>query len=165
MCDSHELASCVIQKLSNKRSEFDYILNLMQENMSGYHEQIGVSWDSAWIYENYIKNENYVIVKCKQNIGFLSIETIRNSLFVHTVQVQIKFQNQRVGLYVLRMILNIMLIRNLQIITCKVFKDSPVLKIYQRLGFSIIAEEKHFFTLNYDINSNSRLQKIAKLSF
>ena len=80
----------------------------MKENMKKYYDLYGIAWDQEWLRKNFIDKENYIITKVNERIGFLSLEKKQNELYVHTIQICPKYQNQRIGLYVLRVLIKMM---------------------------------------------------------
>ena len=134
--------------------DYEFAFDLMKENMKKYYDFYGISWDQEWLRKNYLSKENYIITKLNKRIGFLSVEKTPNELYVHTIQVCPAFQNQRIGLYTLRALTEIVRSFGLRNIVCRVFKDSPVLAMYERLGFERVSQENFLITLKYDMSEN-----------
>ena len=142
--------------------DYEFAFDLMKENMKKYYDFYGISWDQEWLRKNYLSKENYIIAKLNKRIGFLSIEKTPNELYVHTIQVCPAFQNQRIGLYTLRALTEIMLSFSLKNIVCRVFKDSPVLAMYERLGLERVSHENFLITLRYNMNENDCGNEVVK---
>ena len=152
----------MIKLLPPSALEYEFAFNLMKENMKKYYDLYGIAWDQEWLHKNYIDKENYIITKFNERIGFLSLEKKQDELYVHTIQVCPKFQNQRIGFYVLRELVWMMRGLELQNLICRVFKDSPVLAMYERLGFEKVAHENFLVTLSCSMNKNNCVGKIAR---
>ena len=135
-------------------AEYEFAFDLMKENMKKYYDLYGIAWDQEWLRKNYLDNENYILTKSNEKIGFLSIEKKQRELYVHSIQVCAKFQNRRIGLYALRVLVKMMQDFKLQNLVCRVFKDSPMLAMYERLGFERIAHENFLITLRCSVNIN-----------
>lgn len=133
-------------------AEYEFAFDLMKENMKKYYDLYGIAWDQEWLRKNYLDNENYILTKSSEKIGFLSIEKKQSELYVHTIQVCPKFQNRRIGLYALRVLVKMMQDLTLQNLVCRVFKDSPMLAMYERLGFERVAHENFLITLRCSVN-------------
>ena len=135
--------------------DYEFAFDLMKTNMRKYYDFYGIPWEQEWLRKNYLGKENYIITKLNKKIGFLSVEKNPNELYVHTIQVSPAFQNQRIGLYTLRALTEIMRNFGLQNIVCRVFKDSPILAMYERIGFERVAHENFLITLRYDMSENN----------
>ena len=144
----------MIKLLLPSALEYEFAFDLMKENMKKYYDLYGIAWDQEWVHKTYIDKENYIITKLNEKIGFLSLEKKHNELYVHTVQICPKFQNQRIGLYVLRALVEMMQDLGLQNLICRVFKDSQALAMYERLGFERVAHENFLITMKCSVNKN-----------
>ena len=146
----------MIKLLPPSELEYEFVFDLMKENMKKYYDLYGIAWSQEWLRKNYIDKENYIITKSNEKIGFLSLEKKPGELYVHTIQVCAKFQNRRIGLYALRTLVKMMRDLSLQSLVCRVFKDSPVLAMYERLGFERVAQENFLITLRCRVDKNDR---------
>ena len=98
----------MIKLLLPSALEYEFAFDLMRENMKKYYDLYGIAWDQEWLRKNYFGKENYIITKFNKKIGFLSLEKKQDELYVHTIQICPKFQNRRIGLYVLRALVKMM---------------------------------------------------------
>ncbi len=128
-----------LRKLSTFEHEF--VFGLMKANMLAYHELYGIPWDQEWIERNYLDKENLIAELGEERVGFVSLENYEGQLHVHTLQILTQYQNGRVGLYMLRELLRLMLERSAKLLSCKVFKDNPARGMYKRLGFNEVSTE------------------------
>ena len=69
----------------------------MKTNMCEMQKRLGYEWNIEKIEKNYIDKENYSIYRNNVFVGFLSLEVIYNGIFIHTLQVEQKYQNRFVG--------------------------------------------------------------------
>ncbi|TCV79007.1 GNAT family N-acetyltransferase [Sulfurirhabdus autotrophica] len=152
----------MIKLLPPSELDYEFAFDLMEENMKKYYDLYDITWDKEWLRKNFFDKENYVITKFDERIGFLSLEKKKNELYVHTIQVCPQSQNQRIGLYVLRTLIKMMRDFRLQHIICRVFKDSPVLGMYERLGFERISQEHFLISLSCELNNNNRESEATK---
>ena len=62
----------------------------MHSNMQPAMALTGIAWDQQWMKENYRSKDNYNIFKRGDWIRFLSMEFIKEALFIHTLQLALK---------------------------------------------------------------------------
>jgi GNAT superfamily N-acetyltransferase len=137
-------------------TDYDLAFRTMRENMISYHEKYGLPWNQDWVDRNYRQNENYSIFRSTAWIGFLSLEWRESDLFIHTLQLAKHAQGSVYGARVYQWILEQMDVRGKGRITCKTFRGSSMVNLYQRMGFTEVAYEDNFVTLEKRINTVSK---------
>ena len=133
-------------------SDYERAMQTMRENMISYHEQYGLPWNQDWVDRNYRHNENYSIFSATNWIGFLSLEWRDSDLFIHTLQLARQAQGSVYGARVYQWILEQMKVRGRDNITCKTFRGSSLVDLYRRMGFTEVAYEDYFVTLEKRID-------------
>ena len=115
-------------------------------------QRLGYEWNNEKIKKNYIDKENYSIYRNEIFVGFLSLEIIENGIFIHTLQVEPKYQNRFVGynayLFLCGKARNI----ELRSLVCCVFENNTIaLEIYSCLGFIEVSREKGILRLELNL--------------
>ncbi|MCB1701622.1 MAG: hypothetical protein H6985_04305 [Pseudomonadales bacterium] len=120
---------------------------LMQSNMRESMTEANMEWDQDWTERNYRSKSNYSIFLQSDWKGFLSIEYIRSVLYIHTLQLTAQSQGRIFGASVFDWLLGQASANGATSIECKAFRSSPVLRLYQKLGFRIVGEDKALVSL------------------
>ena len=130
----------MIEIIPIKEHEYDLAFRIMHENMELYHHAHDVPWDQDWIAKNYIDKDSYSIVCSGRWRGCLSLEWRGRALFIHTLQLTREAQGSIYGYRVYQWLVSQAESRGKTDILCKTFRNSPLLRLYKRLGFSLESE-------------------------
>lgn len=117
--------------------EFESALDLMQKNMAQLLSDHGIAWDRSWHRRNYEGRHNYSIRNKGAWIGFVSLEFQNYRLFVHTLQLIPNAQGNIYGSLVFQWLKEQSSIRGLKSLACNTIAGSPLVDLYQRLGFKV----------------------------
>ena len=120
--------------------EFDSALDLMQENMAPLLSGHGIAWDRSWHRRNYEGRQNHSIRNKGTWIGFVSLEFQNPRLFVHTLQLIPNAQGNIYGSLVFQWLKEQSSTRGLKSLACKTITGSPLVDLYQRLGFKVVEQ-------------------------
>ena len=135
-----------------KEPDYELAFLLMRENMAVYHEMHNIPWDQKWIEEHYRDKENYSIFRGREWVGFVSIEWLKTTLYIHTLQLVTTAQGGLLGARVFDFLLRMAAAKNVFRVECKSFKGNPAVLLYQRLGFELVESEGPFVKLRLNIN-------------
>jgi len=130
-----------------KPHEYDLAFRTMRENMEPYHKAHELPWNQDWIEANYLDKDNYSIFCSGRWSGFLSLEWGDRELFIHSLQLCSEAQGSVYGYRVYKWLMRQTESRGKSEMTCRTFRDSPLIQLYQRLGFTPVREEGILVTL------------------
>lgn len=130
-----------------KPHEYDLAFRTMRENMEPYHKAHALPWNQDWIEENYLDKDNYSIFCSGRWRGFLSLEWGDRGLFIHSLQLSSEAQGNVYGYRVYQWLMRQTESRGKIEMMCRTFRDSPLVQLYQRLGFTPEMEEGILVTL------------------
>jgi len=138
-----EMAASVVMLSISPATEsgFQMAKALMLENMGSYHETHNIPWDPDWVDLNYRDKDNYSLYLGTAWVGFVSLEWLETSVFVHTLQIQPADQGLGLGNQVFQWLRTQAARRGMQRIGCRSFRDNPALELYRRLGFAVVEEQ------------------------
>ena len=139
-----------------KEPDYELAFLLMRENMAVYHEMHNIPWDQSWVEENYRDKENYSIFCCREWVGFVSVEWLKTTLYVHTLQLATTVQGGLVGARVFDFLLRKAIGKKIFQVECRSFQGNPVVKLYQRLGFEIVDSKGVLIKLRLKLNYSIR---------
>ncbi|MEP4147676.1 MAG: GNAT family N-acetyltransferase [Halioglobus sp.] len=127
----------MLELAATKPSELEKGLTLMRTNMSATLEARGVPWDDDWNRKHYSSLDNYSVFLRDQWIGFISIEEIQDTLFVHTLQLSPEYQGNVYGIKLFQWLCAQALGSDKNFIRCRAIEGSSVVELYSRLGFAV----------------------------
>ena len=94
---------------------------------------------------------SYVYYQSSKVIGYLMSEIITNEVHLHNIAVEKKYQNNRVGLKLIRHLIKRSQLLNKQKICLEVSSANvPALNLYHYLGFSVVGKRKGYYNNNKD---------------
>ena len=134
-----------------KASDYLFVRNLSKKNMCVYLDKYFSGWDEAK-FKNNLKPRNIWIVKIKNlKIGFYDLEVKNNQAYLHNLQLVCSYQRKGIGQHLMSQIEKR---KGIKRINLSVFRDSPVVKFYQRLGYKVFKRYPFTYTLMKLISSN-----------
>jgi GNAT superfamily N-acetyltransferase len=146
----------MIEVIPIEGPEYDLAFRLMRENMWVYHQRHDLPWNQGWIEENYLTNDNYSIFGSGRWRGFLSLEWRDRELFIHTLQLSPEAQGSVYAYRVYQWLLRETESRGKTQIHCRTFTGSPMIRLYERLGFTAVGEEGILVTLQKCVSESDR---------
>ncbi|MGV8086434.1 MAG: GNAT family N-acetyltransferase [Candidatus Woesearchaeota archaeon] len=81
------------------------------------------------------------------NIGYVDFKFKIDCGYLNSIQLSKKFQNRGIGTYIMKLLEEETLNKNLLRICLKVFKDNLAVKLYQKLGYKPISEDTSSFIM------------------
>lgn len=119
---------------------------LGKKTMTSYFEANNIPWYFDERLELYKALELYEVFD-RSIIGFVAFRVKEQELYLADIQVYEKYQNRGYGTKILKEAKKIAKDRDHKCIMLKVFKSSPAIRLYERNGFSRIAEEEFLYVL------------------
>ena len=127
--------------------DFVFCDTLIQQNMGAYFEASGQAWDSDYYRKKIEDGMAYIVWGGERKVGFFHLSIKDDAGYVNTIQLDPSFQGQGFGRQMLLHIDGLIKEMGYAFIRLKVFKDSPARRLYERLGYKVIAEEKDKFLM------------------
>ena len=94
---------------------------------------------------------SYVHSKLSKVIGYLMSKIIIDAVHLHNIAVEKKYQNNKVGLKLIKHLIKQSQFLNKQKICLEVDSTNiPGLKLYNKLGFEVVGERKGYYNNNKD---------------
>mgnify|MGYP001194734745 CR=1 FL=1 len=111
-------------------------------------------WDTDQFYSycmQPMKFLSYVYFKSSKVIGYLMSETIIDEVHIHNIAVEKKYQNNKVGLKLIKHLIQQSKLLNKSKICLEVSNTNiSALKVYCNLGFKKVGERKGYYEDNTD---------------
>ena len=121
-----------------KEVYYDYIIKYYGE----YNEQDQRERFNQRINE--IKDDTYIIYYRKVRIGFYTLRDYEDYLELENICIMKQFQGLGLGTKVLKDIIK----STNKEIKLQYFKDNPVYKLYEKLGFTVDGENENHYTMS-----------------
>jgi len=126
-------------------SDAAFTESLNKKNMSSYFHRHGIAWDPDRFAKDWAILENYIITSDNIRVGALRLSTDDSSLHIRDIQVSAAFIGQGIGSWAIQQSLLMSQKRGYTSVVLRVYKDNPAKRLYERLGFSVAAEDDHIF--------------------
>lgn len=127
--------------------DFEFIFSLLKDNMLESFNRNWGSWNDKSFKENYHKEHIRIIEYQNVNIGYVDFKFKIDCGYLNSIQLSKKFQNRGIGTYIMKLLEEETLNKNLLRICLKVFKDNLAVKLYQKLGYKPISEDTSSFIM------------------
>ncbi|MEL7531890.1 MAG: GNAT family N-acetyltransferase [Bacteroidota bacterium] len=121
-------------------ADFSYCNALMEKNMGAYFTQLGIKWDPERYAKELTKSLVWIIWLGEAKVGFVHCSEKEGSPYINSIQIAAAYRQQGIGSQVLSWLETTYKQQNQLSIGLSVFKTSPALSLYQRLGYSICAD-------------------------
>ena len=112
-----------------------------KESMSTYFDENNITWDYEKRLSIYLDLELYEVTD-KEFIGYVAFRETVDEFFLADIQIFEEFRNKGYGTKILDKAKQIAKDLGHKQIMLKAFKASPAIRLYERNGFSKIAEEE-----------------------
>jgi ribosomal protein S18 acetylase RimI-like enzyme len=126
-------------------SDAAFTESINRQNMSSYFQRHNIAWDPERFAKDWAILENYIITSENTRIGALRLSADDSSLQIRDIQVSAGFIGQGVGSWAIEQTLLMSHQRGYNSVALRVFKDNPAKRLYERLGFLVVAEGDHIF--------------------
>jgi ribosomal protein S18 acetylase RimI-like enzyme len=119
---------------------WDYCRALAQANMEHYLIKRGQKWNRAGWDEKAPSREFFELYESRERVGFVSLWRDNDNVSVHIGDIQLEpaFRNRGIGARAIARVVAIARSRGLREVTLNVFRDNPAIRLYERVGFTVI---------------------------
>ena len=147
-----EILNCVSYKFRPLTdSDYDFIYQVKKNAYKNYVEMNFGSWNEedqqgyfAKFMEAY-KDGAVIITKDGIDIGFYNGELVDDTYEIGNICIIPEYQNRGIGTAILKDILDANKDRT---VTLQYFKQNPVGRLYERLGFKVVGETKFHYQMS-----------------
>lgn len=120
----------------------EFVRSLTRENFYDIIRRT-IGWKEEYQQEPRFP-ERYTMVQMQDEIiGFFCIRDAGEHLYLHTIQLIPSYRGQGYGTTLLQHIEDIAKLKNLPRVRLSVFQENPAQKLYRRLGYTPIEEDKY----------------------
>lgn len=138
-----------LKKYSNNYYNFVYEVKkeaykkYVEENFGEWNEEIQKEYFDKFI--NDVKENAYIIEYDNKDVGFYNGEVIENGNYeIGNICIIPEYQGRGIGTKILKKVIKQNIDRNIKL---QYFKQNPVGKLYQRLGFVLVGESKYHYQM------------------
>jgi ribosomal protein S18 acetylase RimI-like enzyme len=132
----------------------DWLFELKKATMRNYVAAV-YGWDDEvqrrWFNEKFDPVKIRIIQRDGHDAGLLQVEETSGHVFLAQVEILPTFQNQGVGSAVIRAVIEDAKRKNKPVLL-QVLRPNPARRLYQRLGFSVWAENATHFKMRKETN-------------
>lgn len=117
------------------------------ENMRDYYAQFSPNWNASKVLDVTTELINYDIQLDAKTVGVMRLQFEQSNCILRDLQVISGAQNQGIGSAAIKEVEKLALKANASAITLRVFKISPAVSLYKKVGFVILSEDERFFNM------------------
>ncbi|MEL4430755.1 GNAT family N-acetyltransferase [Shewanella mangrovisoli] len=117
-------------------------------NMRPYYEQYSVDWDEAQIEQMTQELVNLDILFEEELVGVVRLSFDIEECWLRDLQVDQCYQNRGIGSIAIAEAERLAKEHGSHILKLKVFKNSPAVHLYKRLGFGLTSEDDRFYYMS-----------------
>lgn len=128
-------------------SDLSRAANFTFENMRGYYALFAPDWNAEKVLEVTASLVNYDIQLVNQTVGVMRLQFEDNTCILRDLQVIPSEQNKGIGSAAIEEAEKLALRANATLLTLRVFKISPAVSRYKKVGFVIQSEDDRFFNM------------------
>ncbi len=132
--------------------DFSYCNSLMEENMGAYFEALGIKWDPNRYIRELAKGQAWIIFLENEKVGFVHTSEKEELPYVDSIQISAKFRQRGIGSSVLAWLEEQFQKESKTAIQLSVFKNSPALRLYKRLGYAVKADRGSKFLMQKSLS-------------
>ena len=135
---------------SATNDDYEFLYQLHRATMKAYIEVIW-GWEESWQREyfqaKWDPTKRNIIQIEEDDAGVLVIENREGEYYLGLIEILPEYQGQGVGTAVIQDFIAAAQKQNLPATLHVLKSNHPARKLYQRLGFTIVAEEKHKYKM------------------
>lgn len=117
------------------------------ENMQEYYAKFAPEWNAAKVLEATANLINYDIQLENQTVGVMRLQFEKSNCLLRDLQVIPRAQNKGIGTVAIAEAEKLALKAKASSLTLRVFKISPAVLLYKKVGFVIDSEDDRFFNM------------------
>ncbi|MFG6667050.1 GNAT family N-acetyltransferase [Halomonas sp. HNIBRBA4712] len=116
---------------------------LIQRNMGGYFEALGLRWDEALFARQWREMESYLLVRDDCPVGLLCLDPTWAACHIRELQIEPAWQRQGLGAVALDFALSRAVQAGSAALRLRVFCRNPAVAFYARHGLGIVETGTH----------------------
>lgn len=128
-------------------SDLGRAANFTFENMRGYYAQFAPDWNAEKVLEVTASLVNYDIQLDNQTVGVMRLQFEDNTCVLRDLQVIPSAQNRGIGSAAIKEAEKLAVAAKVNSLTLRVFKISPAVSLYNKVGFVISSEDARFYNM------------------
>lgn len=113
---------------------------LSHDNMAAYRESRGIAWDPARFESSWASFDNRVIESQGVAVGVLRLHELPDALEIRDLQLLPAHQGRGLGAWAVRQAFRRAAELGKPELRLRVFPENPAGRLYERLGFAVVAE-------------------------
>jgi len=122
-------------------------------NMRDYYAQYAADWDESKVLSVTANLINYDIQIDGDTVGVMRLEYEGNTCILRDLQVIPSAQNKGIGSAAIEEAERLALGANINSLELRVFKVSPAVSLYKKVGFVIKSEDDRFFNMTKPLST------------
>ena len=126
-------------------SDLEWLDPFYEELMKPYVE-LTHRWDQGKFRESFSPEDTQIIQFNNQDIGMLKVEQRDEYIYLGDIQIKREFQRRGIGSQIINDLIQKSNSKALPI-RLRVLKGNPAMKLYQRLGFTVVNEFNNCYEL------------------
>lgn len=116
-------------------------------NMQEYYAKFAPDWDAEKVLEVTAELVNYDIQLDDQTVGVMRLQFEDNNCVLRDLQVIPSAQNRGIGSAAIKEAEKLALAAKVNSLTLRVFKISPAVSLYNKVGFVVSSEDDRFYNM------------------
>lgn len=122
-------------------------------NMQEYYAKFAPDWNAEKVLEVTAELVNYDIQLDNQTVGVMRLQFEDNTCVLRDLQVIPSAQNKGIGSEAIKEAEKLALAAEVNSLTLRVFKISPAVSLYNKVGFVISSEDDRFYNMVKPLNN------------
>ena len=122
-------------------------------NMQGYYAKFAPDWNAEKVLEVTAELVNYDIQLDNQTVGVMRLQFEDNNCVLRDLQVIPSAQNRGIGSAAIKEAEKLALAAKVNSLTLRVFKISPAVSLYNKVGFVVSSEDDRFYNMIKPLNN------------
>ena len=122
-------------------------------NMQEYYAKFAPDWDAEKVLEVTAELVNYDIQLDDQTVGVMRLQFEDDTCVLRDLQVIPSAQNRGIGSAAIEEAEKLALAAKVNSLTLRVFKISPAVSLYNKVGFVVSSEDDRFYNMVKPLNN------------
>jgi ribosomal protein S18 acetylase RimI-like enzyme len=137
--------------------DYDFVFSVHCAAMRSSVEQI-YGWDADWqaryFREHFDPARRQIIRYCGNDVGYISVEEQKTSLFLNSIAILPSYQGRGIGTTLIRRLQHKARTKGVPV-TLQVLKVNPARALYERLGFKVTGETDTHYRMIWSSNQTN----------